>query len=184
LKANSSLSGPQDPIVLPSLAGREVHHECELAIIIGKRGRNISREAAADHIFGYSCLIDAVVRGKEERVMRKSFDTFCPVGPYITTRDEVSDFTDITMQLWVNGERRQHANTKDLIVDIPEMIAMSSSVATLEPGDIIATGTPAGVGPISAGDTVTITIERVGSMTLQVVQDAAAGHPVWDKATN
>src|SRR5580692_5655826 len=103
LKANSSLSGPADPIVLPDVPGREIHHECELAIIIGKGGRDIPAAHALDHIFGYSCLLDIVIRGKEERVMRKSFDSFCPVGPWITTADEVPDHQAISLSLHVNG---------------------------------------------------------------------------------
>ena len=118
LKANSSLSGPADGIVLPPLDGREIHHECELGIIVGKRGRGIAREDFRDYVFGFTCLLDMVVRGKEERVMRKSYDTFCPTGPWITTADEIEDFDDIGMTLLVNGEERQSAVTRDLIVDI------------------------------------------------------------------
>ncbi|MES2480668.1 MAG: fumarylacetoacetate hydrolase family protein [Pseudomonadota bacterium] len=168
LKANSSLCGPNDSIMLPSLPGREIHHECELGIVIGRRGKNIRREDALGYIFGYSCLIDMVVRGNEERVMRKSWDTFCPFGPWIVTADEVPDPSNLQAKLWVNGELRQDANTRDLILDIPGMIELASRVATLEPGDIIATGTPEGVGPVKAGDTVRIEIERVGGMTLTV----------------
>lgn len=179
LKANSSLSGPADPIVLPPLAGREIHHECELAIIIGKGGRSIGRSEAAQHIFGYTCLIDMVVRGQEERVMRKSYDTFCPIGPWIVTADEIPDFTSIETSLHVNGTLRQTANTANLIVDIPEMIAMTSAVMTLEPGDIIATGTPAGVGPVSDGDIVSISIAGVGRMDLPVRAGKTGDHSVW-----
>jgi 2-keto-4-pentenoate hydratase/2-oxohepta-3-ene-1,7-dioic acid hydratase in catechol pathway len=182
LKANSSLSGPDDPIVLPDIPGRQIHHECELAVIIGKGGRQISRERALEHVFGYACLIDVVVRGKEERVMRKSYDTFCPVGPWLVTADEVPDHEAIDLRLSVNGALRQHASTRDLIVDIPEMIRMASAVMTLYPGDIIASGTPAGVGPIVHGDKVVIEIARVGSMTIDVVQGDNGGHPVWDKS--
>jgi 2-keto-4-pentenoate hydratase/2-oxohepta-3-ene-1,7-dioic acid hydratase in catechol pathway len=182
LKSNSSLSGPRDPIVLPALPDREIHHECELAIIIGKGGRSISRERALDHIFGYSCLIDVVVRGKEERVMRKSFDSFCPMGPFITTADEVPRYGDIDLELRVNGELRQKANTRDLIVDVPEMIAMASSVMTLYPGDIIASGTPSGVGALKADDRVLIRIAGVGEMTLDVKQGKDGAHQVWTKA--
>jgi 2-keto-4-pentenoate hydratase/2-oxohepta-3-ene-1,7-dioic acid hydratase in catechol pathway len=181
LKSNSSLSGPRDPIVLPNIQGRQVHHECELAVIIGKGGRMISRENAMNHVFGYSCLLDIVVRGQEERVMRKSYDTFCPLGPYIVTRDEVPRFDDIDLLLEVNGEVRQKANTRDLIVDIPDMIRMASSVMTLYPGDIIASGTPSGVGPLKAGDKVKIVISHVGSMTLDVVQSENGGHELWNK---
>jgi 2-keto-4-pentenoate hydratase/2-oxohepta-3-ene-1,7-dioic acid hydratase in catechol pathway len=168
LKANSSLSGPNDAIVLPDLPGREIHHECELGIVIGKGGRNISREDAYKHVFGYACLIDMVIRGNEERVMRKSYDTFCPFGPWIVTADEVPDPANLQAKLWVNGELRQNANTRDLIVDIPGMIELASRVATLYPGDIIATGTPEGVGPVQRGDRVRIAIEHVGEMTLDV----------------
>ncbi|AUT64500.1 fumarylacetoacetate hydrolase family protein [Paraburkholderia terrae] len=182
LKANSSLSGPADDIMLPPLAGREIHHECELGIVIGKRGRAATRAESRDYVFGFTCLLDMVVRGKEERVMRKSFDTFCPTGPWITTADEIADFDNIEMRLFVNGEERQRATTKNLIVDVPEMIAMSSAVMTLEPGDIIASGTPAGVGPVEDGDVLEIVIDGVGSMELHVRQGEVGDHPVWDEA--
>ncbi|APO70718.1 fumarylacetoacetate hydrolase protein (plasmid) [Rhizobium gallicum] len=172
LKANSSISGPNDPIVLPSLDGREIHHECELAIIIGKTVRNISLEKAMDAVFGYSCLVDVVVRGNEERVMRKSWDTFCPIGPWIVTADEVSQPGALDARLTINGEVRQQANTRDLIYDIPHMIWRAASVATLYPGDIIATGTPEGVGPLADGDELVITIDQVGSMTIPIIQGA------------
>ncbi|WP_096703714.1 fumarylacetoacetate hydrolase family protein [Magnetospirillum sp. 15-1] len=181
LKANSSLSGPHDPIELPDLAGRQIHHECELGLIIGKEGRQIPVESALDHVFGYACLIDVTVRGKEERVMRKSYDSFTPVGPWIVTADEIPDPADINMRLWVNDELRQQANTRDLIVDIPNMIAVASSAATLYPGDVFATGTPAGVGPIKDGDTVTIEIENVGRMSVPVIQGRRGQNVVFAK---
>lgn len=181
LKANSSLSGPNDPIELPNIAGREIHHECEIALVIGKEGRQIALEHAMDFVFGYACLMDITIRGTEERVMRKSFDTFTPVGPWIVTADEVPNPRDIKMRLWVNGELRQSATTKDLIVDIPNMISVSSSAATLYPGDLIATGTPAGVGPIRAGDEVTIEIEHVGRMSIPVVASRYGASAVFSK---
>ena len=170
LKPNSSLSGAGEPIVLPAVPGREVHHECELAVIIGQTARNVRRSEWKDVVFGYACLLDMVIRGREERVIRKAYDTFCPVGPWITTADEVGDPSDLTARLWVNGDLRQSANTRDLVLDIPGMIEMASAVMTLYPGDIIATGTPEGVGPVKPGDRVRIEIERVGEMTLDVVQ--------------
>jgi len=170
LKASSSLSGPFDPIILPDLPGREVHHECELAIIIGKSGRQIDTSQALKYVFGYACLIDVTLRGKEDRVMRKSYDTFTPIGPAIVTSDEVGDPSALDLKLWVNSELRQHANTRDLILNVPGMISMASSVATLYPGDVIASGTPAGVGPIKSGDRITIEIERVGRMSVAVEQ--------------
>lgn len=175
LKANSSISGPSDPIILPPLRNVAVHHECELALIIGREGRNIPVEKALDYVFGYSCLIDVTVRGPQERVARKSFDSFTPLGPWIVTQDEVPDPSSLGLRLDVNGNVRQQANTRDLIVGIEEMIAMSSAIATLEPGDIIATGTPEGVGELHAGDTVRIAIEGVGEMTVPVVQAEEAG---------
>ncbi len=179
LKANSSLSGPADPIVLPALPGREIHHECELALIIGKQGRSIAPQDARSHIFGLSCLMDITVRGKEERVFRKSYDSFTPIGPWIVTLDEVQGLDTLGMRLWVNGDLRQSANTRDLLVGIDDMIAIASSASTLYPGDIIATGTPAGVGPIHAGDTVTIEIEHVGSMAVAVVQSDVGANRVF-----
>ena len=180
LKPPSALCGPADPIVLPVNAGRRIDHECELAVIIAKEGRDIPRNKWREHAFGYSCLIDAVIRGKEERVTRKGFDTFCPVGPWIVTEDEIGDeVTNLRGRLWVNGELKQDANTRDLILDIPGMIEMASSVMTLYPGDIIATGTPAGVGPMKPGDKVKIEFERVGSMTLDVVQGQSGKHSIF-----
>ncbi|GAA2741554.1 hypothetical protein GCM10009868_08060 [Terrabacter aerolatus] len=170
LKPPSSLSGAGEPVVLPAVPGREVHHESELAIIIGAGGRDIPRADWQAHVFGYACLLDMVVRGREERVFRKAYDTFCPVGPWITTADEVGDPAQLGMRLWVGDELRQHANTRDLVLDIPGMVEMASAVMTLHPGDIIATGTPAGVGPGTDGDTIRINIERVGEMSVDVVQ--------------
>jgi 2-keto-4-pentenoate hydratase/2-oxohepta-3-ene-1,7-dioic acid hydratase in catechol pathway len=170
LKPNSSIVGPNDQLILPNLPGFPIHHECELAVYIGKEGRNIPESDAMNHIFGYSCLIDATVRGPQERVMRKSYDSFMPIGPYIVTADDVNDPDNLELELWVNDDRRQHANTRDLILNLREMISLASSVATLMPGDIIATGTPEGVGPVTDGDTIMIKIQDVGEMAIKVVQ--------------
>lgn len=170
LKPCSSLSGPSDPVMLPQVPGREVHHESELAIIIGKEVRGLAREDWREAVFGYACLLDMVVRGREERVFRKAYDSFCPVGPWITTADEVADPAALHMKLWVNDELRQSANTRDLVLDIPGMIATASAVMTLYPGDIIATGTPEGVGPVVDGDTIRIIIDQVGEMSVPVRQ--------------
>ncbi len=179
LKPASSLSGAGEPIELPVVPGREVHHESELAIIIGKECRGIGREEWKDVVFGYACLLDMVVRGREERVFRKAFDTFCPVGPWITTADEVGDPSALEMKLWVNGDLKQHANTRDLVLDIPGMVQMAAAVMTLHPGDIIATGTPAGVGPVQAGDKIRITIDRLGEMNVDVTQGTLGQTPVF-----
>ena len=180
LKPPSSLSGPSDPILLPDLPDRRIDHECELAIVIGKRGKDIPREDWQDYVFGYSCLMDIVVRGKEERVARKAFDTFCPVGPWIMTADELGDPSNLRGRLWVNDELRQDANTRDLIVDIPGMIEIASHIMTLEPGDIIAAGTPAGVGPIKGGDHVRIEFEKIGSMTIMVKQTSGGRASIFE----
>ncbi len=149
-KPPSALSGPSDPIILPVNAARRIDHECELAIVISKQGRDIAREDYRDYIFGFSCLIDAVIRGKEERVTRKGFDTFCPIGPWIVTADEVGDAAShLQGRLWVNGELKQAA------------------------------GTPAGVGPIRHGDKVKIEFERVGSMTLDVIQGESGKYSIF-----
>ncbi|MCO6385286.1 fumarylacetoacetate hydrolase family protein [Oceanicola sp. 502str15] len=184
LKSNSSLSGPEDPIILPPIEGREIHHECEMAIIIGRGGRGITRAEAYDHIFGYACLVDVVVRGREERVMRKSYDSFCPLGPTIVTADEIADPNDLDLRLTVNGDVRQEANTHDLKVDIPGMVEMASAVMTLFPGDVIATGTPAGVGPIQPGDRLVSSVSGLGELALEVLAGDLGAHPVWNKPEN
>jgi 2-keto-4-pentenoate hydratase/2-oxohepta-3-ene-1,7-dioic acid hydratase in catechol pathway len=174
MKSNGSLSGANDPIVLPDRAGREFHYECELATIVGIGGKDIAVGDALEHIFGYACLIDVTMRGAGERVMRKSFDTFTPVGPWITTADEVGLPDDIELNLWLNGELRQHAIAHEMVVGIREQIALCSSVTRLEPGDIIASGTMAGVGKLTPGDEIAIEISRVGRMELRVAVPARA----------
>lgn len=173
LKAPGSLVGAGGAIELPRGSERRFDHETELAVIIGKAGRNVPREQAMDYVFGYACLIDATMRiekdvAEEERSMRKSFATFTPLGPWLVTADEVAEPQALSNQLWVNGELRQSANTAEMIVGIAELIELVSSVLPLRPGDVLATGTPEGVGPFQAGDTVRIAIEGVGDMTLPV----------------
>jgi 2-keto-4-pentenoate hydratase/2-oxohepta-3-ene-1,7-dioic acid hydratase in catechol pathway len=173
LKAPGSITGPGSPLLLPRGSQRRFDHESELAVIIGKAGRNIPREQAMDHVFGYACLIDATMRiekdtFEEERSMRKSFESFTPVGPWIVTADEVPDAGKLHNRLWVNGQLKQEANTSDMIVGIAELIELVSSVLAIQPGDIIASGTPEGVGPFAPGDEVRIEIEQVGSMSLPV----------------
>jgi 2-keto-4-pentenoate hydratase/2-oxohepta-3-ene-1,7-dioic acid hydratase in catechol pathway len=178
MKSTASLTGPARGIELPRGSKRRFDHESELAVIIGKTAKNVRRENAMDYIFGYSCLIDVSMRivrdvAEEERVMRKSFDTFTPLGPWIVTADEVANPQQLTNELFVNGERRQNANTSDMIVGVVELIELASSVMTLYPGDVIATGTPEGIGPIKAGDKVMIRIASVGEMTVDVRETEA-----------
>ena len=183
LKAPASVVGASEGITLPKGSQRRFDHESELAVVIGQGGRNIRRESAMEHVFGYTCLMDLTMRiepgtGEEERSMRKSFASFTPMGPWLVTADEVGDSGSLRNTLSVNGDVRQNANTSELIVGVAELIELISSVLPLQPGDVIATGTPDGVGPIVAGDEVTIEIERVGSMTLKVQEaDELAPRP-------
>jgi 2-keto-4-pentenoate hydratase/2-oxohepta-3-ene-1,7-dioic acid hydratase in catechol pathway len=168
LKANTSLIGPGDPIMLPKIKeGRRIDHELELAFVIGKTAKNVKAEDAYSYIFGYTGLNDVTLRpdadNEEERCLRKSFDTFTPMGPWIVTQDEIAEPQNLNMTLTVNGETRQKVNTADMVCGIAELIELFSHVMTLEPGDIIATGTPDGVAPIKQGDVVKIEIEQIGS---------------------
>ena len=173
LKAPGSVVGHGGTIELPKGSARRFDHESELAVIIGTPGRDIPRAQALQHVFGYSCLIDATMRiepeqFEEERSMRKSFEGFTPLGPWIVTADEVSDVQALDNRLHVNGELKQQANTRDMIVGVAELIELVSSVLPLQAGDVIASGTPEGVGPFRPGDTLRIAIERVGAMTVHV----------------
>jgi len=171
-KGPGSICGPQDSIQLPTWPDRAFHHEVELGVVIGKTARALRPEQVRDHIFGYLVLMDITLRTdggfQEERTLRKSFESFTPIGPAIVTADEVPDPNALRLHLAVNGEIRQDANTADLLVDVDELIAYASNVVTLHPGDVYATGTPEGVGPIVPGDLVTATVESVGTLELPV----------------
>jgi len=167
LKAPSSIIGPGDAIRLP-LADRRTDYEAELAVVMGRRAKDISAAEALTHVFGYTCLLDITVRGKEDRGLRKSFDTFTPIGPHITTRDEVPDPNALAISCRINGELRQDDTTASMTMHVAELIAWISAVMTLLPGDVIATGTPAGVGPLASGDRVAATIERLGTLEVTV----------------
>jgi 2-keto-4-pentenoate hydratase/2-oxohepta-3-ene-1,7-dioic acid hydratase in catechol pathway len=167
LKAPSSIVGPADAIELPP-GDAVVHHEPELTVVIGRRCRHVSVEQAWSVVFGYTTLLDITVRGDGDRSRRKSYDSFAPMGPWIVTPDEVPDPQDVGIRLWVGDTLRQDARTRDMTFGIAQIIAFASEVMTLHPGDVIATGTPEGVGPIRDGDTVTIDIEHVGRMAIPV----------------
>ncbi|WP_338451356.1 fumarylacetoacetate hydrolase family protein [Niallia oryzisoli] len=167
LKSPSSIIGPDQTVLLP-FRDRRVDHEAEIAFVVGKEAKDVKAEDASKYIFGYLALMDITVRGKEDRPWRKSFDTFTPIGPWIVTGDEVENPNQLQMNLWVNDEIRQSANTSDLIYDCYKFFEAASSVMTLLPGDIITTGTPEGVAPITKGDTVRIHIERIGEFSVQV----------------
>jgi 2-keto-4-pentenoate hydratase/2-oxohepta-3-ene-1,7-dioic acid hydratase in catechol pathway len=172
LKAPSAISGPADDIVLPRAvldAGQEIHHESELVIVIGTGGRDIPRDAALRHILGYTVGLDITVRGAADRSRRKSYDTFAPVGPWITTADEAGDPASLVIDLIRNGDdHRQHSETGDMITPVPAIVSYASQAMTLLPGDLIFTGAPPGVGPIYPGDVLDARISRIGSMTINV----------------
>jgi 2-keto-4-pentenoate hydratase/2-oxohepta-3-ene-1,7-dioic acid hydratase in catechol pathway len=175
LKAPSSLIGPGGTVHLP-YTDRRTDQEGELAVVIGRRTRHVDRDQALDHVFGYTCLLDITMRGGEDRSTRKSFDTFTPIGPTIVTADEVPDPDDLQLRCWVGDELRQDASTGDMIVDVRGLIAYASSIMTLEPGDVIATGTPAGVGPLSGGDTVAVEIDQLDRLEVTVSAERAMPH--------
>ena len=165
--------GPHDAVKLPhASASVQIDYESELTIVIGRGGRDIARADAMDHVFGYTIVNDVTARDVQMRHQQwdlgKSFDTFCPMGPWIVTADEL-DGRSTRVRGWVNGELRQHAPTQDMIFDIPTLIETCSRGITLHPGDLIATGTPAGVGMgmkpprwLRAGDVVRIEIDGLG----------------------
>lgn len=167
VKASSSIVGPDGAIEVP-FDDRRLDHEAELGVVIGRTASRVAREDALDHVFGYVPLLDITLRGAEDRSYRKSFDTFTPIGPAIVTADEVGDPGALDFHLTVNDEPRQQANTRDLIYDVPRLVEFYSEAMTLEPGDLIATGTPEGVGPIEPGDEVVLTIPAVGRLTMPV----------------
>ncbi|MGN6389637.1 MAG: fumarylacetoacetate hydrolase family protein [Burkholderiaceae bacterium] len=194
LSASSSEVAPPAPVVFtkapstviacgetvsafPELT-QQLDYEAELGVIIGRAGRHISKEDALDHVWGYTVINDVTARDLQQKhrqwFLGKSMDTFCPMGPWIATADAVqSDRLDV--RCWINGELRQDANTRDLIFDIPTIIASISAGMTLQPGDVIATGTPAGVGIgfkppkfLKAGDEMKIEIESIGTLVNRV----------------
>jgi 2-keto-4-pentenoate hydratase/2-oxohepta-3-ene-1,7-dioic acid hydratase in catechol pathway len=173
-KLPGSVVGPDAAIDLHSHITDSVDYEAELAVVIGKGGRDIAKSEAYRHVFGYTIVNDVTARDRQRNhkqwFLGKTLDTFCPMGPWITTADAL-DPENLEVKCWVNGELRQSANTRDLIFDIPTLIATISAGTTLLPGDIIATGTPAGVGIgfdpprfLKAGDTVRISISGIGEL--------------------
>lgn len=174
LKATGSVSGPSDPIRIPDRPSRRFDHEGEVAVVIGREARAVSRGEALGHVFGYTLALDVTMRRtpehQEERSMRKSYHTFTPLGPWVVTADEIPDPSVLSLRVWVNGELRQDASLSDLIVDVPDLIAQASSVLRLQPGDVYLTGSPAGVGPIEPGDRVVVEAPEIGRMELDVVE--------------
>ena len=169
LKPSSAVIGPGDPIVLPPGVGR-VDHEAELGIVIGRRARRVAAADARAYVFGVTCVNDVTARDLQDRGVQfshaKGYDTFAPVGPCIATG---LDDSDLEVSALVNGTVRQRSTTKQLIFPVEELIAYVSGIMTLEAGDVIATGTPAGIGSLAGGDTVTIRVAGIGDLTNPVV---------------
>jgi 2-keto-4-pentenoate hydratase/2-oxohepta-3-ene-1,7-dioic acid hydratase in catechol pathway len=183
-KQSTCVVGPRDPIHLPR-ASRVLDYEGELGFVIGRRCRHVSREDAPEVIAGYLVVDDVSVRDWQLRIptwtIGKSFDTHGPIGPWIVTRDELRDPHALSLRTWVNGELRQESNTKQLIFDCYTLVEHLSTAFTLEPGDVVATGTPGGVGIamkppklLKAGDVVRIQIEGIGEIENRVIDEPAA----------
>jgi 2-keto-4-pentenoate hydratase/2-oxohepta-3-ene-1,7-dioic acid hydratase in catechol pathway len=177
LKAPSSLLDPGGTIQLP-YHDRRFDQEGELALVIGRTARRVSEQDALSCVFGYTGLLDITMRGGEDRSVRKSFDTFTPMGPVLVTADEFGNPDDVELRCWVSGELRQKATTRDLIWGVARLVSYASSVTTLHPGDVITTGTPAGVGPLTPGDTIRLELSGLGlDLTANVAADAATTSP-------
>ncbi len=169
LKPNTAVVGPGDAIVYPRQS-REVHFEGELAVVIGRLCRDVPPERVADVVFGYTCANDVTARDLQRRdgqwSRAKGFDTFCPLGPWVETSLDVADLAVTTT---LNGELRQAGRTSALVHDVPSLVAYVSAAMTLLPGDVLLTGTPAGVGAMEVGDEVSVTVEGIGTLTNRVV---------------
>ncbi len=179
LKSSNTICGPGDPILLPSNS-MQVDYEAEFAVVMGKAGRGITPEKAYEHVAGYMILNDVTARdmqfGDKQWFRGKSCDTFAPTGPWIVTRDEVTDPHQLRISLTVNGQTMQDSNTSNLIFNVPYLVSYLSQSLTWEVGDLISTGTPPGVGVfrkppvfLKPGDSVSITVERLGTLTNPVV---------------
>lgn len=174
LKPPSAVIGPGEKILLPPQS-RQVEHEAELVVVIGKRGRWITIEKAHEYIFGYTIGNDITARDLQKSdgqwTRAKGFDTFCPLGPWIETE---LDYTDSLISCRVNGELRQMASTREMVFTIPQIITYVSSIMTLEPGDVIFTGTPAGIGKLNPRDVVEVEIEGIGQLVNEVALEKPA----------
>ena len=178
LKPPSAVIGPEQTILIPK-GERVVYPELELCVVIGKEARNVAKNNALDHVFGYTVMLDMTARGPNPpgtgvgscRSVRKGFETFAPIGPWITTRDEIPDPHHLTMNLWIDGELRQSANTSGMINGVAELVSFLSEVTTLLPGDLISTGnpdSPAFQRKLVAGEKLKAEIENIGAMSLFV----------------
>jgi 2-keto-4-pentenoate hydratase/2-oxohepta-3-ene-1,7-dioic acid hydratase in catechol pathway len=168
MKPSTAVIGPGEAIRIPPGIG-EIHYEAELGVVVGKRASRVSADNAMEHVLGLTCLIDVTARELQRKEVQytraKGFDTFAPIGPCIALG---LDPSALDVEGWLNGERKQASNTRQLIFTVPQIVAFVSSVMMLLPGDVIATGTPAGVGPLKNGDTFTVKIEGIGELSNMV----------------
>ncbi len=164
MKPPSAVIGPEEHILLPPESER-VDYEAELAVVIGRKARRIKPEEAYDYILGYTCFNDVTARDLQQKdgqwTRAKSFDTFAPFGPWIETE---LDPSDLRIRSYLNGELKQDSSTRELVFSVPEIISFVSNIMTLLPGDLIATGTPPGIGPLTAGDVIEVEIEGIGRL--------------------
>src|SRR5437867_4491417 len=167
LKASSSLVGPGEGIALRKLDRRN-DHEVELAVVIGKPANNVAASEALQYVAGYAIGLDVTIRRPEERSLRKSADSYAVLGPWLVTADELPNPDELDLKVAVNGEERQNSNTKYMILGVAQLIEFASAFYTLNPGDVVMTGTPEGVSPIQPGDTIVATIEKIGTMEVEV----------------
>jgi 2-keto-4-pentenoate hydratase/2-oxohepta-3-ene-1,7-dioic acid hydratase in catechol pathway len=182
LKATSSLVGPGQGIVV-RCAKRRTDHEVELAVVIGRTASRVKRDEALSYVAGYSIGLDISIRGSEDRSFRKSPDSYSVLGPWFVTADEVPDPGVLDLQITVNDQERQHSNTSYMILGVPELIELASAFYTLQPGDLLFTGTPEGVSPIQAGDRIVATIDKIGTMVVDARADAARDASAMSGAT-
>lgn len=182
-KQASAIHGPFDPVLMPAVSAA-LDYEVELVVLIGKRGRHVPRERAHEIVAGYMTGCDYSVRDWQRAtptmIMGKGFDTHAPVGPWITTPDEAGDVQKMSLKCWINGEQRQDGNTAEMIFDVPAQIEHLTKAFALEPGDLIFTGTPAGVGAafsppkfVKVGDRVKVEVERLGTIETVIAQEVA-----------
>ncbi|GAA3224978.1 hypothetical protein GCM10017691_13440 [Pseudonocardia petroleophila] len=176
LKAPSSLVADGGVVRLP-YSDRRFDQEGELGVVIGRTASRVTAASALDHVAGYTCVLDMTMRGGEDRSVRKSFDTFTPCGPHLVTPDEVGPLDALELRCAVNGSLRQLARVADLIWDVPRLIEYVSSVMVLHPGDLISTGTPAGVGAVGHGDEVVAEVDGVGRLGVTVSSTGAVPCP-------
>ena len=170
MKPSTAVIGPDEDIVYPDMS-RRVDYEAELAVVIGKTGRHVKEEDFRDYVLGYTCINDVTARDLQKKdgqfTRSKSFDTFAPLGPWIETA--IADPDNLTVEAYLNGERRQHSNTSNLVFGVASLVSFISRIMTLLPGDVIATGTPSGIGPMRPGDVVEIRVEGIGTLRNRLV---------------